>query len=85
MYFTIQLAEPAEPDRLQGPLKVPVLLVVRAKDPDGVTGAPAPAMSMTVTVQVDRVFTVTGLVQLTVVEVGRRFTTILAAALVLPE
>lgn len=85
----VQLAEAAVPVSAQLPLKFPVLLVVRAKEPVGVQlGEPAGPhgavdVSVTVTVQDEGVLTVTA-PQVTFVEVERGFTVMLAAELVLP-
>src|SRR5712692_7302356 len=81
---TIHVALAPLPERLQGPLNVPVAgaKLVREKLPVGVTGGPANPFerSVTVTLQEDGVFTVTGLSQVTVVEVRRLFTVMLKAA-----
>ncbi len=56
----MQLAVPGcDCERLQGPLKMPVLLLVRLNEPVGVI-AGGLEMSMTVTLQDEAVFTVTG-------------------------
>ncbi len=52
-------------------------------EPVGVSGVPTPAESETVAVQAEAVFTVTGVVQVIVVEVERRPTVILKAVVVL--
>ena len=57
----MQLAVPSsDSERLHGPLKLPLLLLVRLNEPVGVVGA-VPEVSMTLTVQDEAVFTVTGL------------------------
>ncbi len=57
----MQLAVPSsDSERLHGPLKLPVLLLVRLNEPVGVVGA-VPEVSMTLTMQDEAVFTVTGL------------------------
>jgi hypothetical protein len=76
----VQLAEAPVPDSKQLPLRVPVLLWVRAKVAVGVIGAPG-ELSVTVTLQVEAVLITTGVVQETVVVVVRRLTTILVAPL----
>ncbi len=85
---TIHVALAPLPERLQGPLNVPVVgaKLVRGKLPVGVTGVPANPFerSVTVTLQEVGVFTVTGLSQATVVEAIRLFTVILKAAAELP-
>ena len=85
---TIHVALAPLPERLQGPLNVPVAgpRLVRGKLPVGVTGVPAIPFerSVTVTLQEDGVFTVTGLSQVTVVEAIRLFTVILKTAAELP-
>jgi len=57
----VQLAIPgSDSERLHGTLKLPVLLLVRLNEPVGVIGA-VPEVSMTLTVQDEAVFTMTGL------------------------
>ena len=56
---------------------MPVLVWVRANEPVGVTAVPR-ELSMTVTVQDEAVFTVTGLLQVIPVAVARRLTVMLA-------
>ncbi len=57
----MQLAIPgSDSERLHGTLKLPVLLLVRLNEPVGVIGA-VPEVSMTLTVQDEAVFTMTGL------------------------
>ncbi len=69
----MQLADAPVPDNAHRPLKLPVLLVTRAKLTAGVIGVPG-EVSVTVTLQDETVFTVTGLAQLTVVVVDRVLT-----------
>jgi hypothetical protein len=60
-------------------VKVPVLLVVKVMVPVGVVGLED--VSVTVPVQVEPWLTTTGVLQLTVVVVARRLTTMLAVPL----
>jgi hypothetical protein len=80
-----QVAEAVVPLRVQV-VKVPPVMPVSdsATVPVGVRNVPAVEVSVTVTVQVDVVAVVIGVVQLTVVEVVRGLTTMLAVPL-LPE
>ena len=80
--MTVQVAEAVVPERTQEPLKDPVPPVIKANVAVGVTGVPADEVSMTVTLQEDGVFAVTGLSQVIVVEVVRLFTVILKAVAV---
>ncbi len=83
-YDTLQFAVPAVVPAarvhvaLEG-VKVPVLLVVKVMVPVGVVGLED--VSVTITVQVEPWLTTTGVVQLTVVVVARRLTTMLAVPL----
>jgi hypothetical protein len=60
------------------------LVVPRLKStvPEGLTGAPAVDVSLTETLQLDGVFTVTGLEQATTIEVVRRLMTMLLGVIV---
>ncbi len=80
--MTVQEAEAVVPERMHEPLNKPVPLVVKANVAVGVTGVPADEVSMTVTLQEDGVFAVTGLSQVIVVEVVRLLTVILAGVIV---
>ncbi len=77
----MQVAEAVVPDRVQV-VNDPVTPVsLRATVPVGVRNVPAVDVSVTVTVQVEAVFTTTGLVQLTAVLVVRGLTTTLVVPL----
>ena len=73
----MQVADAVVPARVQV-VNDPVTPVSeRATVPVGVTNAPAAELSVTVTLQVEPWLITTGVVQLTVVVVVRRFTTML--------
>ena len=77
----MHVAEAVVPARVQV-VKVPVTPVsLRVTVPVGVRKVPAAELSVTVTVHVDPWLITTGVVQLTVVVVVRRFTTMLAVPL----
>jgi hypothetical protein len=78
----VHVAEAVVPLRLQV-VKVPPVMPVsdRATVPVGVRNVPAVDVSVTVTVHVEPWLATTGVVQLTVVEVVRGLTTILAVPL----
>jgi hypothetical protein len=78
----VQVAEAVVPARAQDPPKLPVLLVARAKVPEGVMAVPG-EVSVTVTLQVDDCPMFTGEVQLIVVEVTRLLTTMLVVPLLI--
>ncbi len=80
----MQVADAVVPDRLQV-VKVPPAMPVsdNATVPVGVRKVPAVDVSVTVTVQVEPWLATTGVVQLTVVEVVRGLTTMLAVPLLL--
>jgi hypothetical protein len=81
----VQIVEALEPDSKQLPLKLPVPFVESVKLPEGATTKLAPEVSVTVTVQDEEVVTVTGVAQLRLVRVVRRFTMIVKAiAVALP-
>ncbi len=84
MKVTLQL--PAVRVQLPDMLKVPVTLPVEEKAtvPEGVSAVPALEVSVTVAVQEEAVFTVTGVLHMMDVEVVRRATEILKAVEVLP-
>lgn len=69
----MQLADAVLPDSVQGPLKVPVLLVLRLNEPVGLMKLLGEE-SDTITVQDDVVPTVTGELHETVVKVWRGVT-----------
>lgn len=75
VYVTEQVAVPMLPERMQLPLNEPELLEDRAKVPVGVITVPG-EVSATVTLQVEGVSTVTGLVQVTLTETSRKPTRI---------
>ncbi len=76
----VQVADAVVPDKVHV-VKAPVTPVsLRVTVPDGVMKVPGEE-SATVTLQVEPWFTTTGVVQLTVVVVARRFTTMLAVPL----
>ncbi len=77
----VQVAEAVVPARVQV-VNVPVTPVSPSPTvPVGVTNAPAAELSVTVTLQVEPWLITTGVVQLTVVVVVRRLTTMLAVPL----
>ena len=80
VYITEHVAEAVVPDRTHEPLKVPVLFETKAKVPVGVMNVPS-EVSVTVTLHVEAVPTVTGEVQLIVVDVVRGFTVMLVVPL----
>lgn len=82
--FTLQLAVPnitgegAHVPWLSGKVPVAVPVAEKTTTPVGVKAVPAVEVSITVAVQEDAVPTVTGVSQVTVVEVARRLTVIVA-------
>ena len=80
VYVTLHVADAVLPDNAHVPANVPVPLVLRLTLPVGVTKLPA-ELSATVTLHVDEVPMVTGVVQLTVEVVVRLLTVTLVAPL----